>query len=238
LRKLVDLLVSPPTVTLVSIKKGYPKALAQQRRPVQRESYPELNLVAVKSAMDHLDAAVCIFERRNQVVGQVFAPEVGEKHIDIHYLFSYDLQKSVEAEVSLKTITQKNPLDQLRRVFSCPLCDLNRWSLYYVDQWACASCHGLFHRSQLVDKEVTLAEKRDQLRALAKHGRPKGMHNRTYAQLRLELAELERRLQGRARKYASDEQDAVVTARWVAGGEIDLWSTKYVVSQGSFVRTG
>ena len=196
--------------------------MPQQSCSLQRECYPKLDLLAAKSAMERMDAAVCIFERLGQMIGQIFLPNTEEDSVTVHYIFAYELFSCVETEVALKIVIQNNPVDKFRPVFQCPICDLRRWHLYYVDHWACASCHGLLYRSQLVDKEVKAREERDELRALVKHGRPKGMHNPTYAEKRLRLAALETRLQGRAPKYASDEQDAVVTSRWVPGREIDL----------------
>lgn len=202
----------------------------------QKECFPRLDLVAAKSASEHLDAPVCVFDLSQQMVGQLFLADVQDDSIRINYLFAARHFQCVETEAVLRTITVTNPLDSLRRFLICPTCNEARRDLYYVQWWACARCHRLLYRSQLVDKDVRLWEERDRLGALLKRGRPKGMHNATYFKLRLRLAELEGRLHGRDRKVASDAHNAIVAERWVPAAEIDLWSARYRVLVGQFVR--
>lgn len=201
-----------------------------------REAFPKVDLVAAKAAMDHMATAVCVFERRQRMVGQLFIPDVQDHSIVLNYIFASEALYAAESEVTIGTILQPSALDNLRRMFECPGCGKARRSIYYSNQWACGDCLGLSYRSQLVDKDVKLWEERDRLHSWLKNGRPKGMHNVTYMKLRQRLIELERRLHGRSRKYPSDEQDAIVTAKWLPAREIDFWSSKYTIVAGDFAK--
>ena len=202
----------------------------------QREAFPKLDLVAFEAAFIHLRAPVCMFMLGNRMIGQLFISEVQKKSCIVNYLFAADHIRSGEFSEAIRTRDVPNQLDEWRRSFLCPGCGASKRDLYYVDSWSCASCHKLLYRSQLVDKEVKLWEERDQLHSMLRKGRPKGMHNGTYMSHRLRLAELERRLNGRPRKYASDEHDAIVTQTWVPASDSDLWSSTYTVRVGEFVR--
>jgi hypothetical protein len=170
------------------------------------------------------------------VVGQLFLVDVAKESVSINYLFAAQHVQCSETEAVLRTVEMSNPLDSYRRYFLCPTCTEARRDLYYCQSWACARCHRLLYRSQLIDKEVKLWEERDRLRALLKKDRPKGMHNTTYFEHRLRLAELDGRLHGRQEKIASDEHNTIITEQWVPAAEIDFWSMRYSVLNGSFVR--
>lgn len=205
-------------------------------RTRQRESLPKFDLIAAKAAMDRIDAAVCVFELCGRMIGQAFILDVAVNFVVVNSLIINDDMWSEERQDKIETIVPKNHVDRCRRLFICPGCGANKWALYFNDGWSCAGCLHLTYRSQLVDKEVKLWEEREELRPRLKSGRPKGMHNRTYMELRQRLFALDNRLSGRFRKFASAPQDMVVHSRWVPGSEIDLWSMRYCVRQGMFVQ--
>lgn len=202
----------------------------------QQEAFPRLDLVSAQAAMDRLAAAVCVFSIGKQMVGQLFLPEILDEFVKVNFVFSARHVQCAETETILRTVDAPNPLDPCRRFFICGTCSRRRRDLFYVNSWACSDCHHLLYRSQLIDKEVKLWEERDALHARLKKGRPKSMHNSTYFKHRLRLTQLEGRLHGRARKYASDEQNLIMEHRWVPPAEIDFWSSRYWVSAGNFVR--
>ena len=201
------------------------------RASAMRESFPKFDLVEATPAMERRSDPLCIFEQGRRMMGQLFIRKILDTSIIVRYIFASEHVNCNETEVVLPTVRQ-----EVHTIFKCPGCMFNRWSLYYRDQWKCADCHGLLYRSQLVDKEVQLWEERDRLSALLKAGRPKGMHNSTYAHHRLRLAELERLLRCRPRKYASDVHDLIVRERWVPGTDADLWFLNYTVRGGFIVK--
>lgn len=202
----------------------------------QRESFPKLDLIAAKAAMDRDPASVCLFELDRKIVGQLFIPYLSESDIIVNYLFSVQHMGSYSDEVSLKTITVASPLDPFRRYFVCPECAGSYWSLYFKTRWGCGDCLGLRYRRQLVDKEVLLWERRKELDKQLRHGRPKGMHNSTYFKLKRKQSRLEALLEGKMPKDASDAQNLIIHARWISAAEADLWSPHYTVRGGEFVR--
>ena len=201
----------------------------------QRESFPKLDLIAAKAAMDRLEVAVCVFEARKRMIGQAFIVDVHQNSILLNYVFTEEYSNYGESQIELTTINSSTIMDRNRRVFECPRCESKRWSLYYKNVWLCRDCLNLNYRSELVDKEVKLWEERDSLRQQLSRGRPKGMHNRTYMELRQRLFALDNRLSGRTQKFASSSQDMIVQSRWVSGSEVDLWSSRYSVREGDFV---
>lgn len=202
----------------------------------QRESFPKFDIVAANHMMNRIPAAVCVFEIGPRMIGQLFLSDVLEESVVINYLFSAPHVHCLESVAVIATRTSSTPLDRGRRLAGCPLCKQFRWSLYYKGVWACADCLGLHYRRQLVAPEVVRWERYDELGKQLKYGRPKGMHNETYRELRQELIGLEMQLRDRPRKYASDTHDLIVTSRWVAGAEIEFWSSQYRVWNGDFVR--
>ena len=186
--------------------------------------------------MDRTPASVCVFEQGNQMIGQAFIVDVPEYGVVIDSLIIDDDMSSEGRQDYITTTNATTTFDNNRRLFNCPQCGAKKWSLYFKHGWSCAECLRLVYRSQLVDKEVKLWEEREALRAQLCRGRPKGMHNATYMKLRQRLFELDNGLRDRLRKFPSEAQDAIVRSRWISGSEIDLWSTRYVVRGGEFVR--
>jgi ribosomal protein L37AE/L43A len=86
--------------------------------------------------------------------------------------------------------------DDKRRfsVFLCPRCERRCRHLVYTWHWRCDKCSGLLYRKQAVGSKVTAWEKRAELERLVGAGRPKGMHNATFAKLARELEQLVQRL--------------------------------------------
>lgn len=201
----------------------------------QRESFPKLNIVAMKSAMDHLEPAVCVFSVRGRQIGQLFGVNITDECIVVDYVFADEELNSLETEIKLNTSHAPCALDSMRRVFHCPVCQARCWNLYYDEQWACACCLMLNYRSQLVDKTALLHDTRDALRGRIGAGRPKGMHHKTFVKLHDELSKLNERLVGRPRRYASAEHNLIVREEWLPGGQVDLWSSRYQVRSGSIV---
>lgn len=186
--------------------------------------------------MERMEAAVCVFELRKRMIGQLFITEVLENSIVVNYTFSARNLQSGEQQELLRTSNVNSNVGPMRVLLDCRECRGRKWSLYYNHVWLCADCHELRCRSQLVDKDLKLWEEADNLGRRVREGRPKGMHNSTYIKLRQRLAVLDRQLEGKPRKYASESRARIVTARWVPGAELDLWSSRYAVERGSFVR--
>jgi ssDNA-binding Zn-finger/Zn-ribbon topoisomerase 1 len=65
---------------------------------------------------------------------------------------------------------------EMRWYFRCPVCKERKKILVFGRSSACARCHGLHSRSQLVGTKVRRQERCLELVRLLRHGRPKGMH--------------------------------------------------------------
>jgi len=207
--------------------------LAERAR--QRESFHKFDLIAANAAMERIDAAVCVFELRGGMIGQAFIPDISEKTVTINSLILNSDVSSRERQDTIETVSLNNQVDPYRRLFLCPECGSTKWALYYENGWSCAKCLDLVYRSQLVGKDVKLWEERKTLRKRLEGGRAKGMHNKTFIKLHERLSALDCQLRGRSENFASRSHDLIVQSRWVAGAEIDLWSTQYVVRNGEFV---
>ena len=80
-------------------------------------------------------------------------------------------------------------------------------------------------------------ERRDELEARTKKGRPKGMHNRTYQELLDELSGLRELLNGQRRSHIADEHSVEMRSVWKPASEVrDLWVRGYKIDRGQIVR--
>lgn len=206
--------------------------------PPHREAFPRLDIIEAEKVHDRLSAPVCIFSQQSKVVGQLFIVDSERDAIIVNYLFASPYLECNEHQVALKTSSASSPLYKERRSLLCPLCEGRRRILYYRHLWACADCLKLFYRSQLLDKEVKLWARHDDLAERVGRGRPKGMHNSTYHELLRQLASLRVEVRNKTRKYASELHNTTVTSRWHEAAKVDFWSGQYTARGGSFVRLG
>lgn len=101
------------------------------------------------------------------------------------------------ASVLVRVHQASNYSDKRRfSLFSCPRCSRSCQHLVLTYRWHCDRCSGLKYRSQSVGSKVAAWERLQKLKDEVGTGRPKGMHNATYARKRQELKELRRKLRG------------------------------------------
>jgi hypothetical protein len=110
---------------------------------------------------------------------------------------------------------------ELRWYFSCPVCKERKKILVFGRSWACAHCHGLHSRSQLVGTNVRRQERRFELMRLLSHGRPKGMHQAKYQRLCGERDKLLRERGAESLVCASAAHNRIVTADWMTPAEFN-----------------
>lgn len=110
---------------------------------------------------------------------------------------------------------------EMRWYFRCPVCNERKKILVYGRSWACARCHGLHARSQLVSPRVRRQERCFELMRLLDHGRPKGMHQSKYRRLCGERDKLLRERGAEPLVYASAAHNRIVTAEWLTLAEFN-----------------
>ena len=107
-----------------------------------------------------------------------------------------------------------NRVDPTRVFMRCPGCDSPKRALFYKQTWACGDCLQLRFRSQLVDPDVLVWERIDEITSVIGQGKPLGMWQKTYQAFEAELAGLRAQLGKRPRPQVSTEHSYVMHAIW------------------------
>jgi hypothetical protein len=110
---------------------------------------------------------------------------------------------------------------EMRWYFLCPVCSERKKILVFGRSWACARCHGLHARSQLVSPRVRRQERCLELVRRLSDGRPAGMHHSTYERLCGERDKLIGEGNAEPSVCSSAAHNRVVTAEWMTPPEFD-----------------
>ena len=153
-------------------------------RPRYREAYPRLDVLkagaAYRSGRD-----VCAFQDdRDRVLGVVRFTLVNLASAILTGVLGGRQLKLWKSPEHLDLLTSPNDVAGLRRAAKCPGCERRVQSLVYVDWWACAKCHRLLYRRQLVDRQTLDAEDFTAAERRLKELRPKWRHQRKFAERR------------------------------------------------------
>lgn len=194
--------------------------------PRYREAYPRLNIAAAERAM-HDGRTVCVYNRGRRRVGHAECDTRGDEHFLIKYQIIPDMPGlSHERGLALfQFVTSSNSAVGFKRYFLCPACSKQRQSLRFARSWACAECHGLLSRSQVIPASVSSIERLAALKKLVGRGRPLRMHSRTYERTRAELGALEKAVARMPFAVASEDHCRIVEEEWRSLEEDADWQS-------------
>jgi protein-arginine kinase activator protein McsA len=137
---------------------------------------------------------------------------------------------------AFRYVTDSKSAVARKRYLLCPVCDKQRQSLLFARSWACAECHKLLRRSQVIPSGVADVEREAALRLLVGRGRPLGMHSGTYDRRRKELADLTKKLTNRSFSVAAAAHDRLVHEEWRSMDEDAEWQSG--LSENWWLRSG
>jgi ribosomal protein L37AE/L43A len=199
------------------------KKIAEQSRgqggvmhtPIYREAYPAFD-VNRATAAGQKGRELCVFSNERGLrlgVAFVTRPEGASSLVLEHTIGGPYLSYSDQG-IRVRVEPLPNQLNDARLAVLCPMCHRRRSILVYKDHWACAKCHKLLYRSQVVDKLTLKWERKEWLTAKIGKGRPLGMHNKKYVPLRQELDLLQEQFAGKLPRYASAEHSYRISSEW------------------------
>ena len=83
---------------------------------------------------------------------------------------------------TIELLKSTNEPQGIRRAAACPACGGRVQTLFYVTSWACAACHKLLYRRQLVDRLTLAAEDLVEAEERLSKRRARGEHQRKFAE--------------------------------------------------------
>jgi hypothetical protein len=192
-----------------------PIRTAAPNAPAYREAYPRLNVAAAIRAVREGNS-VCGFERRRPI-GHLSCRE-----ISVGLIIEYEIipdgfgLRNAKGEQGFKLIREDRSAVAAKIFLRCPVCLKSRQSVFFGRAWACAECHRLLRRSQVIPRGVVVREQRDELRSRVSRGRPSGMHSSTYARMRNMLEQLETTLKKLPERFPSEGHCQTVSEEWLS----------------------
>jgi protein-arginine kinase activator protein McsA len=169
---------------------------------------------------------ICVYTRGKWRLGHLECGEEGGEWFLIKYQIIPDGGSGLSHESAstvFRYVTHWTSAVGLKRYLICPVCTQQRQNLYFARAWACAECHKLLRRSQVIPPRVRLEERREELTKQVGRGRPLGMHSATYMRLRAELEEVSREVKKRPWAVSSEAHDQLVQEEWRSMEEDDEW---------------
>lgn len=187
------------------------------RPPLHREAYPRLDIHAALSAY-RSDQPVCVFiDQAGRRIGLLrIQPAADGQTLSVWGELGGQNVAVWNSVMTLLLVSSPTGIDPMRKLFRCPHCERATRSLVRTQHWACPGCDGLLHRSQLVHSSVRLMERLDKLNALIKHGRPKGMHQRTYDRYCKQTADIRQAVKGQRVTMPCPDHSRRVTSHWLS----------------------
>lgn len=207
-------------MALLPIKKerlefcDYPSA----QPPRYREYYPRFNLYEARREIKR-GRDCCEFWMLGHKLGELVVRE--DRPGDSITIQSANTVKYASGMVTqrFKFVATPTGDNEKREAIRCPRCGERRLVMFCVRDWACAQCHGLRLRSQLVDSRALKAEKLRQLEREIAAGRPKGTHRRTFGKLLTRHRALLAQLGGDPDREIGLKHALVTTTRWITSAE-------------------
>jgi ribosomal protein S27AE len=193
--------------------------------PSHREAYPWFDIRQAKAAHDRWKSPVCVFSEGKGMIGQLLVSQADwhGNPLSIRYVFALKHVKLGQGDEYFSLNSAPSGIDPNRKSIQCPMCARSIFKIYFADRWACAECHGLIYRSQLIGKNMEKYERRAELLQLVGRGRPKHMRSETFVALRQELRDLGEWL-GRRVFVANQVHSLKIVPKWKPAAEVgDLW---------------
>lgn len=191
--------------------------------PNYSEAYPRLDVLQA-SAAERRGQSTCVFtDESGRILGGVryFRVNDGVAVLQTAVHGPYLRHTGVSR---IELVGGSNQPEGFGRFAKCPSCWRRVQVLSCTDSWACAECHRLKYRRQLVDRKVLDAEELVAAEGRLKEPRPKGTHQETFAKLRARDEETVKRLrplfEGTYLPVASDAHQFKVESRWFSEAEI------------------
>lgn len=168
--------------------------------PRYREAYPELDVALVGSGRDARSGIrrVTWYTEWNHIAGN---GELQWQDSD-QFLISCEFYPREYIQGTQKTRSVyygflSRGLEKNRTCAICPVCAKFVVRLYFhIDDWACANCQGLRHRSTFIQPQKRWAEEHANLHLETKDGRPFGMSEVTFNMKLARKRELDSKLVG------------------------------------------
>ena len=188
--------------------------MTSSERPRYLEAYPRLNMVSAKAATED-GREVCEFANQSrQAIGLARFGDMTANHIVLEYDIAQRNLPHACSAIRLDTVLTPNGVDGCRTITRCPSCMKKTIVLIYVESWACSKCHRLVHRSQTMDTNTRLFEKRNALRKVLSRGRPKGMQRATFLKFCAKRDNLTARLKGQVDFSDESQRGQIIDTIW------------------------
>ena len=182
------------------------------------EAYPRLDIHQARKARNPLTSLCVYTDEKGRETGQLFVAAWELECAKIEFLIGGPFTPFGQGPYLIRTETMVGHGDPRRRFFRCPRCDARIATIVYRGNWACRKCHGLVHRSQLVQNEVLQFERFNSLRAEIGRGRPHRVRRATFEKLVVEFKDLQEKLGARC-SWPSERHSRLVTANWTPAAE-------------------
>lgn len=154
--------------------------------PKYREAYPRLD-VQQACLEQRRGRDICVFRTEKGYVAGDIRFELSGSGDDAllkgHLSYKYFAPWSEGLQIRL-THAPSSVRGLRRAAAACPSCGQRRRILIYKDWWACGECHKLHYRRQLVDCQTLAAEDFVEAERRLAIPRPRGMHQKTFAERR------------------------------------------------------
>ena len=205
------------------------------KAPNYLEAYPRLDVLQA-SAAARRGQGTCVFtDERGRILGGVRFIRVTESRVVLETSLNGPYLRRGKDQSPLDLLEGNNHPERLGRFAKCPACERRVQVLSFTDAWACADCHGLRYRRQLVGRRVLDAEELNAAEERLTKPRPKGMHQKSFASRRASDEATVRRLgpqfAGTYRPVASDVHNFAVDGQWMSEPEIRGNDRLYLVLQ-------
>ena len=209
-------------------------------RPIYREAYAGFDIVEAQAASNRAPSG-CLFQLKRWPLGHLILPDNTDTSVLIAYALGGPYCGFETSELWIETREVRNPVHRNRRTMLCPQCSAKKSTIFFKDEWACAKCHKLGYRSQYVDSKHVEWKEYDELLILTSNGRPKGMHDKTFARMRRQLEILEFKLRGKSRSDVASRHSYECISEWVPLDDFDeLWVPGYSLrnrdAHGNLIR--
>ncbi len=181
--------------------------------PRFREAYPSLNIVNAKAALGR-GKPVCDFVDHQGVTRGVARLEITNELCTVEWNFNFPQTGHRSGRRDLAIARANNGFGEHRLMVLCPGCRDKKVTVFFREDWACATCLGLLFRSQLVDPAVRKWAEFDKIKERVGYGRPKGMHNKTYNSLKTKHDKIQKQLYDQERANASIKYVHVINNNW------------------------
>jgi hypothetical protein len=182
--------------------------------PAYREAYPRLNIAAALRALKE-GRNVCAYERRRPLGHIICTLTPIGLIVDFEIIPDGNGLVAARGDQGFKLIREDRTGVRDKRFLLCPVCKRPRQSVFFGRAWACAECHKLLRRSQVIPHGVGLREQRDDLRTRVGRGRPRGMHSSTYIELVNRLEQLDLLATKYPLRLPSEEHCQMISEEWL-----------------------